>query len=104
MSASNQELVVDHVSDQFSAKEPIFFLSFLFEFWMILFWADAILASSISKFGKWIQPRIERDDFKSSTESTIFNSLIHNIASEGESEQIVTWFLNVIFQQKMMMD
>ena len=30
MSASNPEEVVDHVSDLSSAKEPIFFLSFLF--------------------------------------------------------------------------
>ena len=30
MSASNPEVVVDHVSDLSSAKEPIFFLSFLF--------------------------------------------------------------------------
>ena len=30
MSASHSEVVVDHVSDLYSAKEPIFFLSFLF--------------------------------------------------------------------------
>ena len=30
MSASNSEVVVDHVSDLSSAKEPILFLSFLF--------------------------------------------------------------------------
>ena len=30
MSASNPEIVVDHVSDLSSAKEPILFLSFLF--------------------------------------------------------------------------
>ena len=31
---------------------------------MILFRADAFLASSISKFGKWILPWIDRDDLK----------------------------------------
>ena len=30
MSSSNPEVVVDHVSDLSSAKEPILFLSFLF--------------------------------------------------------------------------
>ena len=50
---------------------------------MILFSAEAILASSTSKFGIEI-PRIDDEDFKSSTESTISTSLIHCIASEGE--------------------
>ena len=59
---------------------------------MILFKAEAIHASSISKFG--------RDEFQSSTESTISTSLIHNIASEGESEQALTWDLNFIFQHE----
>ena len=68
------------------------------EFWMILFRADATLASSISKFWKWGKFWIERDDFKSSTESTIFTSLI--IASEWEPEQALTWVLNLIFQQE----
>ena len=58
---------------------------------MILFKAEAILASNISKFGKNF-PAIDREDFKSSNESTISTSLIHNIASEGKSEQVVTWF------------
>ena len=50
---------------------------------------------SISKFGKFLP-----EDFHSSTESTISTSFIHNIASEGKSEQVVTWFLNLIFQHK----
>ena len=42
----------------------------------------------------------DHDDFNSSTESTISTSLIHNMASEGKSEQVVTWLLNLIFQHK----
>ena len=66
---------------------------------MILFKAEAIFASSISKFGKSF-PAIDRADFNSSTESFISTSLIHNIASDGKSEQVVTWFLNLIFQHE----
>ena len=43
---------------------------------MILFSAEAILASSTSKFGIGI-PLVDDEDFKSSTESTISTSLIH---------------------------
>ena len=64
---------------------------------MILFKAEAILASSISKFGKSL-PSIDREDFKSSTESTISTSLIHDISFEGKSEQEVAWVLTLIFQ------
>ena len=53
---------------------------------MILFTAEAILASSSSKFGKSL-PAFDRDDFNSSTESTISTSLIHDIDSQGKSEQ-----------------
>ena len=49
------------------------------------------------KFGKSL-PAIDRDDFKSSTESTISTSLIQNIASERELVQELTWVLNLIFQ------
>ena len=66
---------------------------------MILFTGEAILASSISKFGKFF-PALDRQDFYSSNESTISTSLIHNKASNGKSEQVVTWFLNLIFQHK----
>ena len=52
-----------------------------------------------SKFGNFL-PATDRDDFNSSIESTISTSLIHDIASEGKSEQIVTWFLNLIFQHE----
>ena len=65
----------------------------------ILFKAEAILASNISNLGNFF-PSIDREDPNSSIESTISTSLIHNIASEGEAEQVVTWFLNLIFQQK----
>ena len=65
---------------------------------MILFSAEAILASSTSKFGIEIL-RIDDEDFKSSTESTISTSLIHCIASVGNCEQVHTSVLNLIFQQ-----
>ena len=38
--------------------------------------------------------------FKSSTESTISTSSIHNIASEGKLEQALTWVLNLNFQHE----
>ena len=104
MSASDSKLVVDHEGDLSSLKKPnfcslrlTFFLKW--EFWMILFKAEAILASSSSKFGKSF-PAIDRDDLNSSTESTISTSLIHDIASEGKSEQELTWVLNLIFQHE----
>ena len=56
---------------------------------MILFGAEAICASSISKLGNFL-PATDRDDFNSSIESTISTSFIHNIASEEKSEQAVT--------------
>ena len=67
---------------------------------MILFKAEANFASSISKFGKSF-PQTDREDFNSSKESTISTLLIHNMVSDGKSEQVVTWLLNLIFQQKM---
>ena len=89
MSTSDSKLVVNHVSDLSSSKNLssscafcsyrlTFFLKG--EFWMILFKAEAILALSSSEFGKFF-PAIDRDDFYSSTESTISTSSIHNIAS-----------------------
>ena len=65
---------------------------------MILFNAEAILASSTSKFGIEI-PRVDDEDLNSSTESTNSTSLIHCIASVGKCEQVHTSVLNVIFQQ-----
>ena len=65
---------------------------------MILFSAEAILASSTAKFGIGI-PRKDDEDFNSSTESTISTSLIHCIASEGICEQVHTSVLDLIFQQ-----
>ena len=58
---------------------------FTLEFWMILFKAEAIFASNISKIRRILAPN-------SSIESTIATSLIHNIASKRKSEQGVTWF------------
>ena len=90
MSASDSKVVVDHESDLLSSLNPVLFLGFLlleadlllkWELWMILFKAEAILASSISRFGKSL-PAIDRKDFHSSTESAISTSLIHDVASE----------------------
>ena len=63
---------------------------------MILFSAEAILASSTSKFGIEIL-RFDDEDLTSSTESTNSTSLIHCIASVGKCEQVHTSFLNLIF-------
>ena len=65
---------------------------------MILFSAEAILASGTSKSGIRI-PLTDDEDFKSSTESTISTSLIQCIASVGNCEQVHTSVLNLIFQQ-----
>ena len=65
---------------------------------MILFSAEAFLASSTSKIGIEI-PRIDDEDLKSSTESTISTSLIHCIASVGNCEQVHTSVLNVTYQK-----
>ena len=56
---------------------------------MILLNAEAILASSTSKFGIGI-PLVDDEDFKSSTESTISTSLIHCKASVGNCDQVHT--------------
>ena len=66
---------------------------------MILFGAEAFLATSTSKFGIEI-PRIDDENLSSSPESTISTSLIHCIASVGNCEQVHTSVLNLIFQQE----
>ena len=65
---------------------------------MILFNAEAILASSTSKFVIEI-PRVDDEDHNSSTESTNSTSLIHCIASVKNCEQVHTSVLNRISQQ-----
>ena len=65
---------------------------------MILCSAEAILASSTSKFGIEI-PRVDDEDLNSSTDSTISTSLIHCIASVRNCEQVQTSVLNLISQQ-----
>ena len=62
---------------------------------MILFSAEAILVSSTSRFGIEI-PRVDDEDLKSSTESTISTSLIQCIGSVGNCEQVHTSVLNLI--------
>ena len=68
------------------------------ELWMILFSAEAILASSTSKFGIWI-PFVDDEDIISSTVWTISTSLIQCIAPVRECQQEHTSVLNLIFQQ-----
>ena len=65
---------------------------------MILFSAEAILASSTSKFGIEI-PQIDDEDLNSSTDSTNSTSLIHSSASVGNCVQVHSSVLNLIFQQ-----
>ena len=65
---------------------------------MILFSAEANLASSTSNFGIEVH-RIDDENLKSSTESTISTSLIHCVGSVGNCEQVHTSVLNLIFQQ-----
>ena len=106
MGSSDPELFVDQVSNLSSAKETVLFLGLLFlqtdssevRIMVILFSAEAILASRTSKFGIWI-PLIEDEDIKSSTESTISTSVIQCIASVGNCDQIHTSVLNLNFQQ-----
>ena len=81
----------------FCSSRLTFFLNW--EFWMILFRAEPIRASSISKFGNFF-PETDREDLNSSNESSVSTSLIQNIASDGKSEHAVTWFLIRIFQTK----
>ena len=64
----------------------------------IQFSAEAIFASSTSKFGTWI-PLTEHEDFRSSTESTNSTSLIQGIVSVRNCEQVRTSVLNLFFQQ-----
>ena len=65
---------------------------------MILFSAEAIFASSTSKFGIWI-PLVDDEDLRTSTESAISTSLIRSIASAGNCGQVHTSVLNLIFHQ-----
>ena len=101
------EVLVDQVSDLSSSEEAVLFVSFHFlqtdlflEAGILddFFGAGAILASTNSKFGPGT-PVIEREDFRSSTDSTISTSLIHSIASARNCEQVHTSVLNLIFQQ-----
>ena len=107
MAPSDPEVIVDQVGNLSTAKETVLFLGFCssrlilllnWESWMILFSAEAILASSTSKFGIEI-PRIDDEGLNSSTESTNSTSLVHCIASVGNCEQVHTSVLNLIFQQ-----
>ena len=107
MDPSDPELIVDQVGNLSTSKKIVLFLGLLFlqtdvpfemGIMMILFRAEAILASSTSKFGIEI-PRVDDEDLNSSTESTNSTYLIHCIASVGNCEQVHTSDLNLIFQQ-----
>ena len=65
---------------------------------MILFRAEAILASSASKFGIGI-PRKGDGDFNSSAGSAVSASSVRCIASVGNCEQVHTSVLCLFFQQ-----
>ena len=86
------------LSGPFCSSRLIFLLKW--ELWMFLFREDAILASSISKVRKWVNPWIECDDFYLFTASTISTSLIHNIAFEGQLDQAHIWDLILLFQHE----
>ena len=107
MGSSDPELIVDQVGNLSAAKETVLLLGLLFlqtdsssEMGIMddLFSAEAILASSSSKFGIEIQ-RVDEEDLNSSTESNNSTSLIHCIASVRNCEQVHTSVLNLIFQQ-----
>ena len=110
MSASNPEVVVDHASDLFSAKESILFLSFLFLQTDLLL--DGGILDDLDQSGSNLrvqhlknvqnsfQKRIAKTSIPLVNQSTISTSLIHNIASEGEPEQALTWVLNLNFQHE----
>ena len=98
MGSSDPELFVDQAVNICLPRRKRSSFLLKWELWMILFRAEAILASSTSKFGIEI-PRIDDEDLNSSTESTNSTSLIHCIASVGNCEQIHTSVLNHIFQQ-----
>ena len=91
MAPSDPKIIVDQESNLSAAKETVLLLGLLFlqtdssfelGIRMILFSAEAILASNTSKFGIEI-PRVDEEDLNSSTESTNSTSLIHCIASVG---------------------
>ena len=93
MDPSDPEVIVDQVNNLSAAKETVLLLGLFcssrlilllkWELRMILFTAEAILASNTSKFGIEI-PRIDDEVLTSSTESTNSTSLIHCIASVGK--------------------
>ena len=108
MSARNPEVVVDHASDLSSAKESILFLSFLFlqtDLFLELGILDDLVQSRgnlrVQHFKVWESSLpIDCDDLRSSTDSTISTSLIHNVASEGELEQALTWVWDLTFHHE----
>ena len=98
MSATNPKVVVDHEGDLSFSYKLVLFLGFLFletDTLLELGFLDDLVYSrsnfrvQLFKFGK-LFPETDREDFNSSNESTISTSLIHNIASDGKSEQVVT--------------
>ena len=108
MGSSDPEMIVDQVGNLCLPRRKLssfwafcssrLILRLNWELWVILFSAEAILASSTSIFGIEI-PRIDDEDLNPSTESTNSTSLINCTASVGNCEQVHTSVLNLIFQQ-----
>ena len=65
----------------------------------MFFSAEAILASSVSKFGCG-RPKIDRDVYRSSTAFPISTSFIRGIASAGWLDQERTPVLKFVFQSR----
>ena len=94
MSESHSEVLVDHERNVSPFKKSILGLTLCSsrltpflkqEFGMTFFTAEAIIMSSISKFGKRC-PCTDREDVRSSSALTISTYLIHNIASKSDPD------------------
>ena len=93
MSASNTEVVVSHVSDLFSAKDQIVFLGFL------LLQTDFLREVRILDDLVQSRRNLRVQHFKNREILNLIHWIeIHDIPSEGKSEQELTCVLNHIFQ------
>ena len=109
MNASDSKVVKDHEGDVSPSQKPILFLSCLFLQADLLFWSGNS-GWSCSKQMQFSCPAFQNSGSPypqliakvsiHPMNPTISTSLIHNIASDGKSEQIVTRLLNLVFQNK----
>ena len=108
MSATNSKVVVDHECGLSSSKETVLFLGLLLlEIDLLL---ELRILDDLVQKQRQSSPLPSRSlenpyhkliaRINSSKGSKISTSLIHNIASDGKSEQVVTWFLNRLFHTK----